>query len=104
MKKVLTLLFSTTLLINAFGFNVVGYLPAYRFYAINSIDYSKLTHVMVSFANPDVNGEFSFSEDISKVIDAAAPHNCKVFISIGGGGLSDAIEQTYETKPSHCYM
>lgn len=98
MKKVLTLLFSTTLLINAFGFNVVGYLPSYRFYAINSIDYSKLTHVMVSFANPDVNGEFSFSEDISKVIDAVAPQNCKVFISIGGGGLSDAIEQTYETK------
>ncbi len=98
MKNVLTLLFTTTLLIKVVGFNVIGYLPSYRFHTINSIDFSKLTHVMVFFVNPDVSGVFSFSEDISEVVDAVQPYDCKVFISIGGGGLSESIENTYETK------
>ena len=98
MKNVFTLLFLTTLIIKVVGFNVIGYLPSYRFYAINSIDYSKLTHVMVSFVNPDISGVFSFSEDISEVVEAVKPYDCKVFISIGGGGLSESIENIYETK------
>ena len=98
MKNVLTLLFFTTLIIKVAGFNVIGYLPSYRFYAINSIDYSKLTHVMVSFVNPDISGVFSFSEDISEVVEAVKPYDCKVFISIGGGGLSESIENIYENK------
>lgn len=98
MKKIITLLFVLLISVPVYSFKVVGYLPSYRFYALNSIDFSKLTHVMVSFANPNVDGDFSYSEDISKVIDKAHPNNCKVFISIGGGGLSEAVETIYETQ------
>ena len=103
MKKIFTLLTALTICSTAYSFKVVGYLPNYRFYALNSFDFSKLTHVMVSFVNPDDNGDFSFSEDVSKVIDKARPEGCKVFISIGGGGLSEAVETTYETQTEEAH-
>lgn len=99
-------LFKTTILtvvllftiLSAQAFRVVGYLPAYRFNAVNTIDYSKLTHVMVSFGNPDVNGVFSFSEDVTNLVTKAHAENCNVFISTGGGGLQKAIEDIYKNK------
>ena len=32
---------------------VVGYLPTYRFHLSDKIEYCKLTHLNLSFANPD---------------------------------------------------
>lgn len=83
---------------SASAFKVVGYLPSYRFYAVNSIDFNKLTHVMISFANPDENGEFSYSENLSTVVSKAHAANCEVFISIGGGGLNSTVEGYYHTE------
>ncbi len=96
MKK-LTLSFLLLFLIQqVHAFKVVGYLPSYRSYALNSIDFSKLTHVMVSFANPNADGVFSFSGNINSIKAKAEEHNCKVFISIGGGGLSTEVEDAYK--------
>ena len=90
----LTVILLFTLLTSQ-AFRVVGYLPSYRFSIVNSIDYSKLTHIMVSFANPDTNGDFSYSQNLTNLVAKAHDKNCDVFISIGGGGLSSAIEDIY---------
>ena len=94
---VLTVILLFTLLTSQ-AFRVVGYLPSYRFSIVNSIDYSKLTHIMVSFANPDTNGDFSYSQNLTNLVAKAHDKNCDVFISIGGGGLSSAIEDIYINK------
>jgi len=98
MKRLFTFLLFTTFTSPIFAFKVVGYLPSYREYALGSIDFSKLTHVMVSFVNPDTAGNFSYSGDLTAIKIKAAANDCKVFISIGGGGLSTEIEETYEKK------
>ncbi len=97
MKKLFTLLlFAFTL--NSFAFKVVGYLPTYRFATFNAIDYSKLTHVCVSFANPGIDGEFSMSVNPAPVISKAHSEGCEVFLSFGGGGLSAFVEGIYEEE------
>jgi GH18 family chitinase len=53
---------------------------------------------MASFANPDANGNFSYSQDVTNLVAKAHAKNCEVFISIGGGGLSTAIEDIYRNK------
>ncbi len=98
MKKLTLSFLLLFLILQVHAFKVVGYLPSYRSYALNSIDFSKLTHVMVSFANPNTEGVFSFSGDINSIKAKAEEHNCKVFISIGGGGLSTEVEDTYKEK------
>lgn len=80
------------------AFKVFGYLPSYRYYLINDIEFSKLTHVCLSFVNPDESGNFSYSKSISDVIEKAKPFGCKVFISIGGGGLTEEVENTYRVE------
>lgn len=97
MKRLIFLFIFSFSITSLFAFKVVGYLPAYRFYAVNSIDYTKITHLMVSFANPDVTtDEFVFSESLTGVVAKAHQANCEVFISIGGGGLSTVLEDYYK--------
>lgn len=95
--KLLLLLIGFTFTVGAF--NVVGYLPSYRFYAQNSIQYDKLTHLMVCFANPDeTTREFVFPSSLTNVVQKAHAAGCKVYVSIGGGGLSAALENIYEEE------
>lgn len=99
MKKTIFYFAFILLSLNVYSstFRIVGYLPSYRFYAINSIDFSKMTHVCYSFANPDTNGVFSFPGDLTLLKSKAKASNCKIYASIGGGGLSETIEHIYET-------
>ena len=97
MKKLSALLL-IILSLNSFAFKVVGYLPTYRFSALHEIDYSKLTHVFVAFANPGIDGEFSMSVNPIPVINKAHEKGCEVFLSFGGGGLSAIIENIYEEE------
>lgn len=53
---------------------------------------------MVSFVNPNTDGEFSFSRDLSTIKTICAENNVKLFISIGGGGVSLQETNTYKTK------
>lgn len=68
---------------------VVGYLPYYRFYLNDKIDYCKLTHLNLAFANPDINGNI-IMPSISSVISKAKSENPNIVIciSLAGGGLS----------------
>jgi chitinase len=70
-------------------FKVVGYLPYYRFGFNEQIDYSKLTHLCIAFANPDMQGNLSLSgQDPTAVIVRAHESDVEVFLSLAGGALT----------------
>ncbi|MFH6993885.1 glycosyl hydrolase family 18 protein [Flavobacterium sp. FlaQc-48] len=62
-----------------------------------SIQYSKLTHINIAFENPDANGYLSFNSGSTTIINAAHAQNVKVFVSLGGGSVSEggAIRDNY---------
>ena len=68
---------------------VVGYFPSWRFDLNNQINYCKITHLNLAFANPDSNGNLVMP-DISSVVNRAKSENpnIKICISIGGGILT----------------
>ncbi len=67
---------------------VVGYLPFYKSNAIGSIDFCKLTHLNLCFANPDANGKLQMA-DVSNIVVSAKQQNptLMVSVSLGGGVL-----------------
>ncbi|PKB17612.1 glycosyl hydrolase family 18 protein [Flavobacterium sp. 5] len=69
---------------------VVGYLSSDSFSKINVIQFCKLTHLNISFANPDLQGNLTFNGDIDAVIAyvKAVNPNIKISISIAGGVLT----------------
>tara|TARA_B100000768_G_scaffold72304_1_gene69332 strand:+ start:1310 stop:2314 length:1005 start_codon:yes stop_codon:yes gene_type:complete len=69
---------------------VVGYLPSYRFESNEKIDYCKLTHLNLAFANPGSNGKLIINDFSGVVVRARNENNnIKIYISIGGGYLTD---------------
>ena len=63
----------------------------------SSVQYSKLTHINIAFENPDANGYLSFNSGSNTIINAAHAQNVKVFVSLGGGSISEggAIRDNY---------
>ncbi|MBK8565264.1 MAG: hypothetical protein IPN76_18455 [Saprospiraceae bacterium] len=82
------LIFSAFL--SAQDFKVVGYLAYWNFdTAPTEIEWERLTHVNLAFANPDADGNFSFEgADFAPVVETAHQHNAKVFVSLAGGYLT----------------
>lgn len=73
-------------------FKKVGYLPTYRFSLIDDIEFDKLTHLNIAFANPDANGLLSTNGvDITPIVERAHEADLEVFIALAGGAaqLSD---------------
>lgn len=68
---------------------VIGYLPSYKFATSPQIEYCKLTHLNLSFANPDADGNLIMSDISSVVADARnANPDIIICISLAGGALS----------------
>jgi chitinase len=75
---------------------VIGYLPYYRFSWLNDIEFERLSHVNIAFANPDTLGNFSVEGvNIAPAVDKAHQKGCKVFISLAGGYLTPAHEANW---------
>ncbi|WP_394772843.1 glycosyl hydrolase family 18 protein [Flavobacterium sp.] len=78
---------------------VIAYIP--NWVDLNSfsstVQYSKLTHINIAFENPDANGYLSFNSGSNTIINAAHGQNVKVFVSLGGGSVSEggAIRDNY---------
>ena len=78
---------------------VIAYIP--NWIDLNSfsstIQYSKLTHINIAFENPDANGYLTFNSGSNTIINAAHAQNVKVFVSLGGGSVSEggAIRDNY---------
>lgn len=70
---------------------VVGYLSSDNFNKMNSIQFCKLTHLNVAFANPDKNGNLIFNGDLDTLIQYAKSVNPNIIISISlaGGVISE---------------
>lgn len=68
---------------------VVGYLPASRFYLNEKIDYCKLTHLNLAFANPDSDGNI-IMPSIAAVASTSRMKNPNIIvcISLAGGVLT----------------
>ena len=68
---------------------VIGYVPYYRLHLIDDIQFQKLTHVNVSFANPDIEGNLDLGgKNIDPLILKAHAEGVKVFLSLAGGALT----------------
>ena len=80
---------------------VVGYLPTYRFSQNDKIEYCKLTHLNIAFANPESDGTILLPNNSSgitleNIMSTAKSKNneIKIFISLAGGGIgSTALER-----------
>jgi len=70
---------------------VVGYLSSDNFNKMNSIQFCKLTHLNLAFANPDKDGNLYFAGDIDSLIKYAKSINPNIIISISlaGGVISE---------------
>jgi chitinase len=85
-------------------FKVVGYLPSYRFSWLNDIEFQHVTHVNISFANPDSLGNFSVGGvSVTNAVQKAHSKGCKVFVSLAGGYLTPNQDATwnYLCQPSN---
>lgn len=78
-------------------FRIVGYLPGYRWDIRNNVNFDYLTHICISFVNPDANGIFSFSHPVTSYVEHCHGKNVKVFASIGGGAESSTLKSRYKT-------
>lgn len=70
---------------------VVGYLSTDNFSKMTSIQFCKLTHLNIAFANPDKNGNLIFTGDIDGLIKYVKSVNPNILISISlaGGVISE---------------
>jgi chitinase len=72
---------------------VVGYLPTYRFSSSSQIEYCKLTHLNLCFANPDSTGNIVMA-DIDAVMADAMSDNPEILICISFAGAGLTPQQT----------
>jgi GH18 family chitinase len=77
---------------------VVGYLSSDNFDKMNLIQFCKLTHLNLAFANPDKNGNLNFTGDIDvlvKCVKSVNP-NIKISVSLAGGVLSEEVASNWK--------
>lgn len=73
---------------------VVGYVRPQKVTVNTPIEYCKVTHIIIAFANPDESGNLSALDFSGIVTDALAQNpNIKVLVALAGGGLSDTVKQ-----------
>ena len=81
---------------------VVGYFPYYRFSLNNQIEYCKVTHLNIAFANPVADGTIVLpstdNTTLSDVVNRARSQNSniKIYISLAGGALSSTTADIWK--------
>ena len=72
-------------------FRIVGYLNTWDNFPNNAanLDYTKITHLNIAFANPDANGHLTEFDSLSTVVKNAHAANVKVLMSMGGADLGN---------------
>ena len=85
---------------------VIGYFPQYRMSTLDSIDFSALTHVVLSFMRyKGGNLTLDFSDDeVRRVVAKARANNVKVMIALGGGDGFDTASQPISTPEKRKQM
>lgn len=72
-------------------FRIVGYLNTWDDFPKNAadLDYTKITHLNIAFANPDANGNLTTFSGLSVVVNSAHAAHVKVLMSMGGADLDN---------------
>ncbi|MDT7726121.1 MAG: chitinase [Actinomycetota bacterium] len=79
------------------GFKSVGYMPSWSG-NVNSIQYTKLTHINYSFALPNSNGTLQAIPDTAKLSSLVTlGHNNGVRVLLAIGGWNDGNDSAFET-------
>jgi len=79
-------------------FKTVGYLPTYRFSAIDNIELDKLTHLNIAFANPDANGNLrTEGTSITSVVQQAHEAGLDVYIALAGAASPLSVWENWIT-------
>ncbi len=79
------------------GFRSVGYLPSWSG-SVNSVQYSKLTHINYAFALPNPNGSLQAVPDPNKLRSLVSlGHQNGVKVSLAIGGWNDGNDSAFET-------
>jgi hypothetical protein len=79
------------------GFRSVGYMPSWSG-SVNSIQYTKLTHINYAFALPNANGTLQAIPDpgkLSSLVSLGHSNNVKVSLAIGG--WNDGNDSAFES-------
>lgn len=72
--------------VQAQDFKTVGYFPSYRFQLLDEIELDRLTHINISFANPDAQGKLQTDDvSITPVVEKAQSLGVEVYIALAGG-------------------
>ncbi|MEU4393644.1 glycosyl hydrolase family 18 protein [Kribbella sp. NPDC023855] len=78
------------------GFKSVGYMPSWSG-SVNSIQYSKLTHINYAFALPNSNGTLQAIPDTGKLASLVnLAHSSGVKVSLAIGGWNDGNDSAFE--------
>ncbi len=77
---------------------IVGYLQYGRGYMLEDIQFDKLTHLCIAFANPDDKGQLrTGGVDITPIVKKAKAFDVKVLISVAGGALTPEWASAWQT-------
>ncbi len=69
-------------------FKVIGYLTHYYFDQADQVDFEKLTHLNIAFANPDMEGNLNLTnQELAPIVQKAHQEGVAVCISVAGGAL-----------------
>lgn len=86
-------------LIFAQDFKVVGYLPTYRFNAADNIEFDKLTHLNIAFAEPNGQGNLTTGgTDITPIVQQAHAAGTEVFIALAGASSPLSVWENWITS------
>ncbi|MBE1460989.1 glycosyl hydrolase family 18 protein, partial [Kibdelosporangium phytohabitans] len=78
------------------GFRSVGYMPSWSG-SVNSIQYSKLTHINYAFVLPNSNGTLQAIPDPNKLRSLVSlGHSNGVKVSLAVGGWNDGNDSAFE--------
>ncbi|MCD0488167.1 hypothetical protein LPB86_07995 [Pedobacter sp. MC2016-14] len=73
---------------------VIGYLYANDLItALPKIEFTKITHVNVSFINPDAAGTFAFVPGLQELVKKAHENNVKVISALAGGDAPGHLKE-----------
>lgn len=100
MKKtlfILVVLFSFSLFVNAQEKLIVGYYANNQWNSLSKNDANKLTHLNISFANPDANGDMQTynHEALKGPIAEIKAQGVKVLLSVAGAGTTAEMQDIW---------